>query len=137
MASLEFGYLTVKSQGSKCPNIGDLCTLKPYYLGIWTLRVIPLKMIAKLQVQIGFPLESLSDAWSYFGPYVWNRQSPISRRPSLQVKPATPPKPKPQHPTLRYTWGRTEGGQLGITEDEIQSHIEALSLGDTCALSWV
>ena len=31
-----------------------------------------------------------------------------------------------------YTWGRTEGGQLGIAEEQIASHIEALGLVDTC-----
>ncbi|CAE6909572.1 HERC2 [Symbiodinium natans] len=33
---------------------------------------------------------------------------------------------------LLYSWGRTEGGQLGLEEDQIQSHIDSLGLGDTC-----
>lgn len=31
-----------------------------------------------------------------------------------------------------YTWGRAEGGQLGVSETSIERHIEALELQDTC-----
>lgn len=31
-----------------------------------------------------------------------------------------------------YSWGRAEGGQLGLTETEVNSHIEKNSLDDTC-----